>query len=132
MKFTHLEYQIFLIYQKIQLKYQSYYFLDTEKRWYKDYTKFLIVFSSKINYSKIFISIIINKSILYVIIKKYTDEAPLTDLLPDINSALAWVQLKEFARNEKTRLDIFNMYQHSCMIGRHKTFFMLYFLSSRI
>ena len=58
----------------------------------------------------------------WIVLKKYTDEAPLTDLLPDINCALAWVQLKEFARNEKTRLDIFNMYQHSCMIGRHKTF----------
>ncbi len=58
----------------------------------------------------------------WIVLKKYTDEAPLTDLLPDINSALAWVQLKEFARNEKTRHEIFDMYQHSCMIGRHKTF----------
>ena len=58
----------------------------------------------------------------WIVLKKYTDTAPLTDLLPDINSALAWVQLKEFPRNEKTRQDIFSMYQHSCMIGRHKTF----------
>ena len=58
----------------------------------------------------------------WIVLKKYTDEAPLTDLLPDINCALAWVQLKEFARNEKTRHEIFNMYLHSCMIGRHKTF----------
>ena len=58
----------------------------------------------------------------WIVLKKYTDEAPLTDLLPDINSALAWVQLKEFARNEATRREIFSMYQHSCMIGRHKTF----------
>ena len=58
----------------------------------------------------------------WIVLKKYTDEAPLTDLLPDINSALAWVQLKEFNRNETTRREIFNMYQHSCMIGRHKTF----------
>ncbi|MBR5401777.1 MAG: DegT/DnrJ/EryC1/StrS aminotransferase family protein [Treponema sp.] len=58
----------------------------------------------------------------WLILKKFTDEAPLTDLLPDINSALAWVQLKEFNRNETTRREIFNMYQHSCMIGRHKTF----------
>lgn len=58
----------------------------------------------------------------WLILKKFTDEAPLTDLLPDINAALAWVQLKEFNRNETTRREIFNMYQHSCMIGRHKTF----------
>jgi len=58
----------------------------------------------------------------WIVLKKYTDEAPLADLLPDINSALAWVQLKEFARNEATRREIFSMYQHSCMIGRHKTF----------
>lgn len=58
----------------------------------------------------------------WIVLKKYTDTAPLTDLLPDINCALAWVQLKEFPRNEKTRQEIFSMYQHSCMIGRHKTF----------
>ena len=58
----------------------------------------------------------------WIVLKKFTDEAPLTDLLPDINSALAWVQLKEFNRNEETRREIFNMYQRSCMIGRHKTF----------
>ena len=58
----------------------------------------------------------------WIVLKKFTDEAPLTDLLPDINSALAWVQLKEFARNEETRRKIFSTYQHSCMIGHHKTF----------
>jgi len=58
----------------------------------------------------------------WIVLKKFTDQAPLTDLLPDINSALAWVQLKEFTRNEASRCEIFNMYQHSCMIGRHKTF----------
>ena len=58
----------------------------------------------------------------WIVLKKFTDEAPLTDLLPDINSALAWVQLKEFNRNENTRREIFTMYQRSCMIGRHKTF----------
>ena len=58
----------------------------------------------------------------WIVLKKFTDQAPLTDLLPDINSALAWVQLKEFTRNENTRREIFTMYQRSCMIGRHKTF----------
>ena len=56
------------------------------------------------------------------IVKKYADEAPVTDLLPDINCALAWVQIKEFSRNEKTRKDIFSMYQQACLIGHHKLF----------
>ena len=56
----------------------------------------------------------------WIVLKKYTDEAPETDLLPDINAALAWVQLKEFNKNEKSRKEIFGLYQHACMMGRHK------------
>ncbi|MCQ2597990.1 MAG: DegT/DnrJ/EryC1/StrS family aminotransferase [Treponema sp.] len=56
----------------------------------------------------------------WIVLKKFCDEAPLTDLLPDINAALAWVQLKEFNRNESSRKEIFNLYHHSCLIGRHK------------
>jgi len=56
----------------------------------------------------------------WIVLKKYCEEAPLTDLLPDINAALAWVQLKEFNRNESARKEIFNLYHHSCLIGRHK------------
>ena len=58
----------------------------------------------------------------WIVLKKFADEAPLTDLLPDINAALAWVQLKEFARNENSRKEVFNLYHHSCLIGRHKMF----------
>lgn len=58
----------------------------------------------------------------WIVLKKYVDAAPLTDLLPDINSALAWVQVKEFARNEKTRKELYALYQHSCLVGRHKMF----------
>lgn len=58
----------------------------------------------------------------WIVLKRFVDEAPLTDLLPDINSVLAWVQLKEFNKNEATRKEIFSMYQHACMIGRHKMF----------
>ena len=54
--------------------------------------------------------------------KKYSDEAPLTDLLPDINCALAWVQVKEYARNEKTRKELFAMFHQACLIGRHKMY----------
>ena len=58
----------------------------------------------------------------WIVLKKYVEEAPLTDLLPDINAALAWVQVKEFARNEKTRKELFSMYQQACFIGRHKMY----------
>ena len=58
----------------------------------------------------------------WIVLKKYVDVAPLTDLLPDINAALAWVQVKEFARNEKTRKELFAMYQQACFIGRHKMY----------
>ena len=58
----------------------------------------------------------------WIVLKKYVDEAPLTDLLPDINSALAWVQVKEFSRNEKTRKELFSMYHQACLMGRHKMY----------
>ena len=58
----------------------------------------------------------------WIVLKRYVEEAPLTDLLADINAALAWVQVKEFARNEKTRKELFAMYQQACFIGRHKMY----------
>lgn len=58
----------------------------------------------------------------WIVLKHLVEQAPLTDLLPDINCALGWVQIKEFERNEKSRKEIFNLYQRSCMVGRHKMF----------
>jgi len=58
----------------------------------------------------------------WIVLKKFVDDAPLTDLLPDINCALGWVQIKEYNRNEASRKEIFGMYQHACMLGRHKMF----------
>ena len=58
----------------------------------------------------------------WLVLKQYTDNAPLTDLLPDINSALAWVEFKEFARNEASRKELFRSYHQATLIGRHKTF----------
>lgn len=58
----------------------------------------------------------------WIVLKKLVDEAPLTDLLPDINCALATVQIKEFNRNETTRKELFSLYQHACLVGRHKMF----------
>lgn len=45
-----------------------------------------------------------------------------TNILPDMNCALAYVQLKEFARNESVRKEIFDLYMRSLMQGRHATF----------
>lgn len=58
----------------------------------------------------------------WIVLKKYVDEAPLTDLLPDINSALAWVQVKEFPKNEVTRKELFSLFQRACMVGHHKMY----------
>lgn len=58
----------------------------------------------------------------WIVLKKYVDDAPVTDLLPDINAALAWVQVKEYPRNEKTRKELFAVYQQSCLIGHHKMY----------
>lgn len=58
----------------------------------------------------------------WIVLKKFIDEAPVTDLLPDINSALAWVQIKEFGRNEKNRKEIFDTFYRACLAGRHKMF----------
>jgi len=55
-------------------------------------------------------------------LKKFTDTAPESELLPDLNSALAWVELREFTKNETVRREIFTLFQHACMSGRHKLF----------
>ena len=55
-------------------------------------------------------------------LRKIAEQAPSTDLLPDINAALAYVQLKEAARNEQIRKEIYEVYIRSLMQGRHKTF----------
>lgn len=57
-----------------------------------------------------------------IILNKMRDEAPLTDILPDINSALAYVQLKELNRNSQLRQEIKTLYLRSLLQGRHKTF----------
>ncbi|MCQ2592914.1 MAG: DegT/DnrJ/EryC1/StrS family aminotransferase [Treponema sp.] len=58
----------------------------------------------------------------WIVLKKLIESAPTTDLLPDINCALALVQMKEFERNEQSRKEIFAMYQRSCMSGHNKMF----------
>ncbi|MCI1209238.1 MAG: DegT/DnrJ/EryC1/StrS family aminotransferase [Treponema sp.] len=58
----------------------------------------------------------------WIVLKKFTDSCPETDLLPDINSSLAWVQLKEFKRNEAVRRELYSIFQRSLLAGRHKTY----------
>jgi dTDP-4-amino-4,6-dideoxygalactose transaminase len=55
-------------------------------------------------------------------LKKYADDALSADLLPDINAALAFVQLKEYGKNERRRKEIYVTYFQSLMQSRHKTF----------
>jgi dTDP-4-amino-4,6-dideoxygalactose transaminase len=55
-------------------------------------------------------------------LKKHTENAPDTDILPDINSALAYIQLREFAKNEARRKEIYDIFLPALMQGRHKTF----------
>ncbi len=57
----------------------------------------------------------------WIVLKKLTDEAPSTDILPDINCALALVQVKEMARNEALRREMQTLYAQSLMQSRHKT-----------
>lgn len=58
----------------------------------------------------------------WTVLKKYVDVMPRTELLPDINCALGWVQVKEFKNNEHTRKKIFSLYQRACMSGKHKIY----------
>lgn len=56
----------------------------------------------------------------WIILKRLGEEAPTTDLLPDLNSALAYIQLKEYPRNEAIRQDLFSAFQKALMASRHK------------
>lgn len=57
----------------------------------------------------------------WIVLKKHIDDAPSTDILPDINCALAFVQLKELNRNELVRREMYEMYIRSLLQGKHKT-----------
>lgn len=58
----------------------------------------------------------------WIVLKKITDEAPETDILSDMNSALGFIQMKEFERNEQARKALFAIFQKSLMSGKNKTF----------
>ena len=56
-----------------------------------------------------------------IVLKKLYDESPLTDQLPDINASLAFVQLKQMAKNMEQRKEMHESYIRSLMQGKHKT-----------
>ena len=56
-----------------------------------------------------------------VVLKRLCDEGPLTDVLPDINSALGFVQLKEMNRNTEKRAEIAAAFTRALMQSRHRT-----------
>lgn len=58
----------------------------------------------------------------WIVLKKFVDEISSVELLPDINCALGWVQLKEFPRNEHIRKEQFSLYKRACMSGKHRLF----------
>lgn len=58
----------------------------------------------------------------WTVLKSFVDNALYTEILPDINSSLAWVQIKEFARNEQLRKTIFDIYAHALRSGKNTTF----------
>ena len=58
----------------------------------------------------------------WIVLKKFTDEAPETDILPDMNSALGFIQLKEYARNEEVRKSLYAIFQKALQSGKNKTF----------
>ncbi|MGL4981728.1 MAG: DegT/DnrJ/EryC1/StrS family aminotransferase [Treponemataceae bacterium] len=57
----------------------------------------------------------------WVVQKNLVDRAVNTDILPDINSSLAFVQFKEFKRSEAIRKEMKELYIRSIMQGKHKT-----------
>lgn len=58
----------------------------------------------------------------WIVLKKFTDAAPDTDILPDMNSALGFIQMKEFPRNEEVRKSLFSIFQKALQSGKNKTF----------
>ncbi len=56
------------------------------------------------------------------VLKALYEKAPSTDIMPDMNAALACVELKEFNKNEKARKELFKAYSQAIASSRHHTF----------
>ncbi len=58
----------------------------------------------------------------WIVLKHLYEEAPSTDIMPDMNSALAFVEVKEYSKNEEIRKGLFTAFSRAVMAGRHKTY----------
>lgn len=58
----------------------------------------------------------------WTVLKHIVDELPSIDVMPDMNAALAFVELKEYERNEAVRREFHTLFSRAIMAGRHKTF----------
>ncbi|MCR5046504.1 MAG: DegT/DnrJ/EryC1/StrS family aminotransferase [Treponema sp.] len=56
------------------------------------------------------------------VLKSLSENILSIEMLPDINAALATVQLKEFARNEGKRKEIYAIFNRSIMSGKNRGF----------
>ncbi len=56
------------------------------------------------------------------VLKALSENISSIEMLPDINAALATVQIKEFARNEARRKEIYALFNRSVMTGKNKCF----------
>lgn len=55
------------------------------------------------------------------VLKRIYEEAPFTSLLPDINAALAFVQLKQMNKNIAVKNEMYSIYKNALLQGKHKT-----------
>lgn len=58
----------------------------------------------------------------WTVLKHLAEAAPSTDFMPDMNAALAFVELKEYNRNEKVRRELFALFSRAVMVGKNKTY----------
>ena len=54
------------------------------------------------------------------VLKSIAESIPSVEILPDINSALGFVQFKEYGRNEAVRKEIYSLYARSVLSGKNK------------
>ncbi len=56
-----------------------------------------------------------------IVLKRSYEKAPSTDILPDINASLAFIQLKQMKKNMASRQEMYESYIRTLMQSKHKT-----------
>ncbi len=56
-----------------------------------------------------------------IVLKRRYEKAPSTDILPDINASLAFIQLKQMKKNISSRQEMYESYIRTLMQSKHKT-----------